>query len=104
MVPEVASYASTLTKEEAEYLEALGFVPSSWSASVFVLIPAGTEKQTIAAVIERRPFSDAGPRILWSARRSGQSKNKNGEWVSARAVEHNDLTALVVMAKLEEIF
>lgn len=101
MVRETGPYSSTLTSEEAAYLETLGFVPSSWSASVFVL-PGKEANGTpaITAVIERVQLGSwTALAFRWKAR-TPITRNRR----PIREVEANDLTALVVMAKLEEIF
>lgn len=86
-----------MTSEEAAYLETLGFVPSSWSASVFLL--QGAPDGGIVAIIERSPYPRKTVRELaWEAR----TPIDRGKPV--RRVIADDLTALVVMAKLEEIF
>lgn len=95
MVRETGPYSSTLTSEEAAYLEKLGFVPSSWSASVFLL--QGAPDGGMIAITERTPYTYQGRGCAWESR-TPLSRGK-----PVRRVQANDLTALVVMAKLEGI-
>ena len=87
---------STLTSEEAAYLESLGFVPSAFSTSSFVLM-AGSG--AVTAVVERVPFAFAQKELRWSCRAPYRLENNSPRL----RVTHNDLTTLIVLAKLEGI-
>ena len=86
-----------MTSEEATYLESLGFVPSAFSTSAYVMLG----DDGVKAVVEREPFAYGQVVLRWRCRTPVQWNQ--GKRIYQADVKHNDLTTLIVLAKLEGI-